>query len=90
MACEGCRRRREAMRRAAETFSNNIRSMLNKPTKQEPTTAKNVLPCAGCLSRVTTKGWVNVCRSCNAQSDPTPSPSDNPPKCESTCPRLQK
>ena len=86
MACEGCRRRREAIRKAAETFANGVKAVLHRNNTPEQT-SKNVLPCAGCLSRVTAKGWVNVCRLCNAQSDPTPSPSSNPPKCDPSCPR---
>lgn len=83
MACEGCRRRREAIRRAAHTFTESIKSVMNRTTQDKPKQAP--IACAGCLTRVTPKGWVNVCRTCNSTSTPSPSPNDAEPNCTYNC-----
>ncbi|MGL5013422.1 MAG: hypothetical protein ACRC6V_03905 [Bacteroidales bacterium] len=46
--------------------------------------------CSGCNSRVTPKGWINVCPICHAQSDPKPIPHTGAPNCQSGCARLAK
>jgi hypothetical protein len=86
MACEGCRRRREALKRMASNVINSVtRAVSPSP---EPAQSRGTA-CAGCTTKATSAGWVNVCRICLGQSDPTPSPNhSNEPKCNlSVCER---
>lgn len=87
MACEGCRRRREAMRRAAQTITRSVSETLSKVMGKPAPAPANLNDVGCCTLRATKEGWVNVCRHCHAQSDPSPTPSANAPKCKPDCPR---
>ena len=87
MACEGCRRRREAMRRAAQTLTKSVAQTLGKVMGKTVDPPKELNDIGCCTLRATKEGWVNVCRHCHAQSDPSPTPSANAPKCKPDCPR---
>lgn len=86
MACEGCRRRREALKRMASNVVNTVaRTFGSDPQPAQSRSAS----CAGCTTKATSAGWVNVCRICLGQSEPTASPNhSNEPKCNlSVCER---
>lgn len=86
MACEGCRRRREAMKRMATNVLNSVtRTFSSDP---QPAQSRSTA-CAGCTTKATSAGWVTVCRICLGQSEPTPSPNpSSEPKCNlSICER---
>lgn len=80
MACTACQRRREAMLRRARTIEPR------SPVKPYTVVSQ---ACAGCTSRVTPNGWINVCPICYAKSEPKPTPHTELPKCLNSCARLK-
>lgn len=82
MTCLSCQQRREMMKRRAMQIS--------RPAKSEVNTRQTVpaRSCAGCMSKATPQGWVNVCPLCFAQSDAKPTPHTGQPKCAENCNRL--
>lgn len=84
MACEGCRRRREAIKRQSTLIAQRASNVLQAAASIfKPSSGA---PCKSCVSRTTPKGWVNVCKLCDGQSEPTASPSQSQPVHKDGCP----
>lgn len=84
MACEGCRRRREAIKRQSILIAQRATNVMQAAAAVfRP---NNGAPCKSCVSRTTPKGWVNVCKLCNGQSEPSASPNQSQPTHTDDCP----
>jgi hypothetical protein len=89
MACSGCQRRREAIKRQSSLIvqrTKNIAQSVSTSVAKMFVSDEARPPCSSCVARTTPQGWINVCKLCGAKSEPTASPSSNEPNHAEGCP----